>query len=145
MKLPRNARILRGQLDFTPVASVLFLLVIFMLLGSLVYTPGVRIELPVAGELPGTDKPTVTVAVDANGHLYFRNQRITEQELKLRLREAVEKTSQPLTLLLQADKAVNLDGLIRLRLLAREAGIQEALLATLPRVIGSTKPPSSGP
>ena len=42
MKFPRNARIFRGQLDAAPFAAVFFLLVIFMMLGSLVYTPGAR-------------------------------------------------------------------------------------------------------
>ena len=46
MKFPRNARILRGQLDFAPFASVFFLVIIFVSLGSLVYTPGVRVEVP---------------------------------------------------------------------------------------------------
>jgi hypothetical protein len=40
MKFPRNARIFRGQLDAAPFAAVLFLLVIFLMLGSLVYTTG---------------------------------------------------------------------------------------------------------
>ena len=57
MKFPRNARIFRGRLDVAPFAAVFFLLATFLLLGSLVYTPGVRLELPEADDLPGTDKP----------------------------------------------------------------------------------------
>ena len=45
MRFPRNARILRSQLDLAPFAIVFFLLVIFMMLGTLVYTPGARLEL----------------------------------------------------------------------------------------------------
>src|ERR1035441_8866734 len=65
MKFPRNARIARGQLDVAPFAAVFFLLVIFMLLGSLVYTPGARLQLqlPRADGLAGTDKPTVSVVI----------------------------------------------------------------------------------
>ena len=40
MKFPRNARILRSQLDAAPFAAVFFLLVIFMMLGSLVLYAG---------------------------------------------------------------------------------------------------------
>lgn len=143
MKFPRNARIFRGQLDFTPFASVFFLLVIFMMLGSLVHTPGVRIQLPVADDLPGTDKPTVTVAMDASGRLYFQNQLIAEERLKTRLREVVEKAGQPLVLEIHADKAVTEERLIRLALLGREAGIHEAILATLPRLIAAPNSKSS--
>jgi len=137
MKFPRNARIFRSHLDAAPFAAVFFLLAIFLMLGSLVYTPGVRLQLPVANDLPGTDKPTVAVAIDANGRLYFDNQWIEENQLKQRLARAAKNSVQPLTLLVQADKAVSYEKLIRLTMLAREAGIGEAWLATLPRVFPS--------
>jgi biopolymer transport protein ExbD len=135
MKFPRHARIVRGQLDAAPFAAVFFLLVIFMMLGSLVYTPGARLQLqlPRADGLPGTDKPTVSVAVDADGRLYYENQWIEETKLQGRLREAAKKCPEPLTLVVQADKSVSYETCLRLALLARDAGISEALLATLPR------------
>ena len=132
MKFPRNARIFRGQLDAAPFAAVFFLLVIFVMLGSLTYTPGVPLELPVANDLPGTDKPTVSVAIDGNGRLYFENQSIDENQLRGRLRQAV-KTSPDIALLVLADKAVSYDMLMRLTLLARDAGVSQAWLAALPR------------
>jgi biopolymer transport protein ExbD len=134
MKFPRNARMLRGQLDAAPFAAVFFLLVVFMMLGSLIYTPGARLELnlPQANGLPGTDKPTVSVAIDADGRLYYQNQWIAEDALRGELKEVASKSSEPLTLVVQADKAVSYERLMRLALLARDAGIPEALLATLP-------------
>jgi len=135
MKFPRNARMLRSQLDAAPFASVFFLLVIFVMFGSLVYTPGVRIQLPIADDLPGTDKPPITVAVDASGGLYYENQRIEERELTHRLHQAAAGSSEPLTLVIQADKDVKHGDLVRLSLLARDAGITNGLLATLPRLI----------
>jgi biopolymer transport protein ExbD len=135
MKFTRNARIVRGQLDVAPFAAVFFLLVMFMMLGSLVYTPGARLQLqlPRADGLPGTDKPTVSVAVDGDGRLYYENQWIEETTLQGRLREAANKSPEPLTLVVQADKSVSFETCLRLALLARDAGITEALLATLPR------------
>jgi len=44
----------------------------------------------------------------------------------------VQKSSEPLTLIVQADKGVTYDRLMRLTLLARQAGINAAWLATLP-------------
>jgi len=135
MKFPRNATILRSQLDAAPFAAVFFLLVMFLMLGSLVYTPGARLELqlPRAEGLPGTDKPSVSVAIDADGRLYYENQWIEESELRRRLQEAVGKSAKPLTLVVQADKAVSYEKCLRLALLARDVGISDALLATLPR------------
>ena len=45
MRFARHAKIFRGPLDPAPVAGVLLLLMMFMLLSSLVYTPGVLVEL----------------------------------------------------------------------------------------------------
>ena len=132
MKFPRNAKIFHGQLDVAPFAGVFFLLVLFVLLGALVYTPGVMINLPKAEDLPGTDKPTVAVAVDATGQLYFDNQIITPAALLSRLRSVVRKSPEPLALLVQADKDVNYQTLVHLSTIARDAGITEAFLATLP-------------
>ena len=138
MKFPRNSRMLRSQLDVAPFASVFFILVIFVILGSLVYTPGVRIQLPIIDDdLPGTDKPTIAVAVDAAGRLYFQNQQIEERQLTNRLHEAVALASEPLTLVIYADKDATQGNLVRLGLLARAAGITNGLLATLPRLIAA--------
>lgn len=137
MKFRRNARMLGGILDAAPFACVFFLLVSFVLLGPLIYTPGLRLQLPVANDLPGTDKPTVTVAVDAANQLYFANQRLSEAELRTRLAAAVANSPEPLTLVFQADKSVTWDCLTRLSLLARDAGIRDALLATLPRLVAA--------
>jgi len=134
MKFPRNARIFRGQLDAAPFAAVFFLLVLFLMLSSLTYTPGVALHLPTADGLAGTDKSTVSVAVDVNGRYYYENEAIEEPELRQRLRAAAKASTEPLALLVQADKSVSYDMLLHLSLLARDAGITEAWLATLPRV-----------
>lgn len=141
MKFPRNARIIRGQLEVAPFAAVFFLLVMFVLVGSLVYTPGVHIQLPTANDLPGSDKPSVSVAIDGNGRLYFENQLIEENELKSRLRRVVKNSAEKQILVVQADKAATFEQLVRLTLLARDAGISEALLATLPRALASPNTP----
>jgi biopolymer transport protein ExbD len=133
MKFPRNARIFRGRLDVAPFATVFFLTAMFLLMTSMVYTPGVRLELPTADDLPGTDRPTVAVALDGNGRLYFNNAQVSEKELLVRLRSTADRAGTPLTLVVHADKSATYEMLVRVTLLAREAGISEALLATLPR------------
>ena len=136
MKFPRHAKIFRGQFDFAPYAGVCFLILIFLALNtSLVFTPGVPIELPEGRDLPGVSGPTVVVAVDRHGTFYFDNQVIAETNLQTRLLEAVAKNPKaPLTLVVQADKAVPQDLIVRLGKMARAAGIKEALLATRPQL-----------
>jgi len=122
-------------------AAVFFLMVIFVSLGSRLYTPGVKIVLPTADNLPGTDKPTVTVAMDQSGRYYFQNQIVEESALKSQLSQVVAKATEPLTLVIQADKNVRHADLLKLTLLARDAGITESLLATLPRAVAAPTRP----
>jgi len=138
MKFTRHVTIFRSHLDVAPFAGVFFLLVMFMMLASLVYTPGARLELqlPKADGLAGTDRPSVSVAIDADGRLYYQNQWIEESDLRSRLQSVAQNSAEPLTLVVHADKNVTYDKFLRLALLGREAGISEALLATLPRVSG---------
>jgi biopolymer transport protein ExbD len=132
MRFPRSARILQGRLDAAPFATVLFLLVILLALGSLVYTPGIRLSPPMAEDLSGTDEPTLSVALDANGSLYFDNQWIDESKLTNELRKAVSASPEPLTLLVHADKRATYDMLLHLAILARQVGITNSRLAALP-------------
>jgi biopolymer transport protein ExbD len=141
MKFPRNARLLRSSFDMAPFAAVLFLLVIFLMLGAFLPTSGLPLRLPFANDLPGTDQPTVAVAVDTNGRFYFANQIVAGDKLKSALKTAVQKSHAPLTLVIRADQAVTYDQLIHLALLARDAGIRSALLATLPRVVTAPAAP----
>lgn len=133
MKFPRNARIFRGQLDAAPFAAVFFLLVLFLMLASVMYTPGVRLQLPLADDLPGMDNIPISVAVDSGGRYYYDNQLVQETQLTSLLRQAVKASTQPITLVVYADRAASYDMLIRLTMLARSTGITNALLATLPR------------
>src|SRR5674476_1279340 len=97
MKFPRNARILPSQFDVAPFAAVFFVLVIFLLLGALLPTAGIPLRPPTASDLPGVDKPTVAMAVDATGRFYFKNQIVSESVLKTSLTNAVSSAHEPLT------------------------------------------------
>ena len=137
MKFPRHSRLLRGPFDLAPFAAVLFLLVIFLGLAGLLPVPGLRMTLnpPAGSDLPGVAPPTVAVAMDAAGRLFFANQLVTEDKLKPALQQAARKSTSSLTLVIHADKSVTYDQLVHLVLLARQAGITNALLATLPRAV----------
>lgn len=141
MRYPRNVRIFRGQLDPAPFAAVFFLLVIFLLLNTqLVFTPGLRVNLPEAVNLPGSMNRTVIVAVDEGGQLYFHRQIIARRELTAQLSAIATESKEPVTLIIQADKNARYDSLIQLSLLARAAGIKETLLATRPPPVPAPAP-----
>jgi biopolymer transport protein ExbD len=139
MRFERKARIFRGTLDPSAAAGVLLLLLIFMLLGSLLYTPGVTIDLPEGGNWPGSDNPTVVVAMDASGQCFFENRAVREGELLSALTSRAQSTAQRsknLTMVLWADKAAKTEVITRLFSLAQQAGIAEVRLAERPTTFG---------
>ena len=115
------------------MVSVLFLLVLFVLLSSLIYTPGSVITLPTATGLVGTDNPTVIVEVGANGQYFFENKLVSEGELRKSLQERLDEEitrhnrGQGLTLALRIDAAAKYETVTRLGNLARDIGIKHAL------------------
>ncbi len=146
MRYPRNAKIFRGQLDAAPFAGVFFSLLLFILLNStLVFTPGVRIDLAQADGLPGVANHSLVVALNAAGGYYFRNRGITEGELREELRGAVlaaKSGNEELVLVALLDQGVSSQAMVRLAELARGAGITHLLQATRPRIesAGSSDP-----
>ena len=146
MKFPHSTKIFRGQLDAAPFLGVFFLLIIFLLLNSaFVSTSGVPITLPEGVNLPGPDKATAAVAVDEGGHFYFENQLCDVARLKQRLQDAVARSHQPITLVVQADKATKIEVLATLSVLARSLGIRDMLLAVRPPVVATPIAPATAP
>jgi biopolymer transport protein ExbD len=135
MRFPVRTKIFRGQLDAAPFLGMFFLIIIFLLLNSaLVFTPGVPIQLPEAINMPGSDRATAVVAVDPEGQFYFENQLCDAAQLQRRLHSAVERSAQPVTLIVQFDKKASSEVFVRLASLARAVGIREMLQAVRPPV-----------
>ena len=143
MKFPRNAKLLRSPFDVAPFAAVFFLMVMFLLLAAFLPAPGLSLQMPrfdvsgLATDLPGTDKPTVSVAIDFSGRVFFANQFVTDDQLKANLAHAVAASRAPLTLVIQADQKVTYGELVHVALLARDAGINDAFLAMAPRIVAA--------
>ena len=140
MRFPRRTRLLRNPFDATAYAAVFFLMVIFLSLGSRLYTPGVRIELPEAVDQPGIDQPSILVALDAEGRFYCQNQAMDSAVLKELFTSRAKQSPDPLTLVILMDKRARLEDLMLLQSLAREAGITAASIATQPGPASLPKP-----
>ena len=104
-----NIRPYHGRLDFAPFVGVLFLMLPLLLFHtSMVFKPGIEVDinLPVSSQLTGVGDPSLAVAVDANGILYFRGQTLRDQVFSLSVSEAEENL--PLSELL-VNRAPDLD------------------------------------
>jgi biopolymer transport protein ExbD len=96
--------------------------------------PGSRLDLPPSAGFAGVPNPVVVVGVNLNGQIFFQHQKTQETELQMRLAEAVEKSGEPLTLLLQADRNVPLEKVTQISQIARKAGISRIVIRTRPSV-----------
>jgi biopolymer transport protein ExbD len=94
--------------------------------------PGARLELPDDAGFPGAANPVVVVGINLNGQIFFQHQLVSEAVLKERLTAAARQTAQPMTLLLQADKNVPTEKIVRLSQIANRAGISELRIQTKP-------------
>lgn len=85
MRFARHARIYRGPLDAAPLAGVAFLLILFLLLTSLVYTPGALVRVASAAPAPPGAE---TLELTKSGSIIFRG--VTYDDLDA-ARAAVQK------------------------------------------------------
>jgi biopolymer transport protein ExbD len=146
VRFPHHTKIFRGQIDAAPFVGVFFLLVIFMLLqSSFVFIPGLPIQLPEADNLPGTDNPTLAMAVDGSGNFYFENQLCDANRLRDQLRAAVAGSHEPVTLVVQLHHETKVDVFLRLAILARSVGIREVLQAVRPSIVPQPRPQAESP
>lgn len=139
MRFPRTAKIFRGHIDAAPLAGVFFLLVIFLLLASLLYTPGVPVRIsssaitpPSIETISSATGPTAVVAVNNAGNFFFENQLISEEQVQSRLAAMAMRSRAPLTLIILADKGAKYDVILRLTQLAAKTGIKDILLQGQP-------------
>lgn len=96
--------------------------------------PGLRIDLPIADSLVIITNPTLTVAINLNGQIYFQSQVVTEERLRPRLIAAVKEYRKTPTLLVLADKAASFGIVAKVGAAARAAGIHEVVLTVKPPV-----------
>lgn len=133
MKLPRNVKIFRGQLDMAPFMGVFLLLLLFVMFQqNISFVPGLRVQLPAAAGLPGIQGPAISLVMDTQGQVYFDNQLLKTNELRGALETAVKRAGQPVTLIIRADRNVALGAWTELNIVARAAGVREVLLAVQP-------------
>jgi len=131
MKFPVHAQVITGRLDPAPFLSLLAVVILFLLVHTMiVFTPGVKVDLPSDGAWPGVTGPTLSVAVDAAGQIYFENQMIPVEQMRERFAAAVAEAKGGLTLIIQADAGVDYQRVVQLSAVARSTGIPEVVLAT---------------
>ena len=88
-----NIRPFHGRMDFAPFVGVLFLMLPLLLFNtSMVFKPAieVNVNLPVSSQRTGVGDPSLAVAVDSDGILYFRGRSWRDELISLSVSEEEE-------------------------------------------------------
>ncbi len=121
-----------SEINVTPMVDVmLVLLIIFMITAPLV-THKIAIDLPQASATRNPDKPDiVSLAIDAQGQIFWNDQPVSKDEWKVRVRSAALKTPQP-ELQLRAEKTTQYQLLAEIMADSQAAGLVKIGFVTNP-------------
>ena len=95
MKYPGNIKPLHGGISAAPFIGVLFLMVPMLLFHtSIVFKPGIEVDLslPISKQKTGVTDPSLSIAVDAKGVIYFHNRQVLGQIFSETVKEEDEGT-----------------------------------------------------
>ena len=114
MKLTRTQKIHPALFNVVPLINVIFLVVVFFALSSrFVLQPGMAINLPVSGFTLGPQRDARIVSVTAAPvpSIYFRDRKVTIEELRQQL---TENRSRERSLIIKADRGTPYDLVVQL-------------------------------
>jgi biopolymer transport protein ExbD len=121
-----------SEINMTPLVDVMLVLLIIFILTVPVITHSVKLDLPQASTTPAEPTPgTITIAVTAEGTLYWNATEVTPAELEARLKASATGQPQP-DIQLRGDRKVEYEHVIRVMAMAQQAGLQKLGFITDP-------------
>ncbi len=121
-----------SEINMTPLVDVMLVLLIIFMITVPVLTHSIPLELPQVSHQPSQTKPdTVTLAVTADGSVYWNQDKLSREELSSRLAQAALLTPQP-TFQLKGDRAVAYEHVVATLAAVQQAGITQLGFLTEP-------------
>ena len=132
MRLPAAAK-KKARIEIIPMIDTMFFLLVFFMIATLSMTiqQGMPVSLPTAESSTDTKTDNVSLTLTREGTLYYNKEVITLEELKRRLTDLRQTSSDP-TLLINADEHVPHGRVIKVMDLIRLSGITSMGIATQP-------------
>jgi len=116
------------QLDIVPLVNIVFLLLIFLMLGSNFITqPGLKVELPKVVTSEAVKYEKIEILLTEGEQIYLNGRQVTAEELKFAFNKAAENNQ---AVLIKADRRVSLGKASQVWDLARQSGITQINTAT---------------
>ena len=121
-----------NEINMTPLVDVMLVLLIIFIITVPVLTHSVKVDLPREDNTPSETKPdTVTLAVDAQGTIFWNETPVTFEELETRLSLESGKQPQP-EVHIRGDKAAAYEHVIKTMAAVQRAGILKLGFVTEP-------------
>jgi biopolymer transport protein ExbD len=121
------------EINITSLIDVIFMLVIFFMIGTTFEKPTLAVSLPIAASGEVVRQETYTVSLDADGLLYLEGDRIGDDVLKQRLAD-YRREKPDLRVALNSDGRLAFQRVIEIMDILTVAGVRNvAILHEFPR------------
>ena len=123
-----------SEINVTPLVDVMLVLLIIFMITAPMMTHKIPINLPQASTVKNPEEPNIiTLALTADGNLYWNDVSVTKEEWKARIGQAALQKPQP-ELQLRADKTTQYQALAEIMADAQDAGIIKMGFITKPKL-----------
>jgi biopolymer transport protein ExbD len=132
---------MRIQIHSSPITSfatisltdIIFLLLVFFLLSStFVLQPGIKVQLPTIISQDISSEKSIIISITKDGIIYLNDEVVNSVELGSKVRRMVLDVGNPI-IVLRADKAVIVDKLVEVMDIAKVAGAEKFVIASVPK------------
>lgn len=127
---PKKREPYRMQAPLTPLIDIVFMLLIYFLLtANFIAESGIDVSLPRSEATASRADAEITVYLDANGRIYLEKQPVAFNDLFGRLQGRL-RTEPGSMVVVKADRGVDLQAVVNVMDIARNAGAGRLFLAT---------------
>jgi biopolymer transport protein ExbD len=121
-----------AEINVTPMVDVMLVLLVIFIITAPLFTHAIKLNLPSAQAAPAPEKPeSVTVSINADGHIYWEKDEVSEAALGEKMKLAGAKQPQP-ELQLRADKATRYEVIAKVMSAAQTSGLTKMGFVTEP-------------
>lgn len=121
-----------AEINTTPLVDVMLVLLVIFIITAPLFTNAIKLDLPKTDTTAATPVPHIlTLAIDAENHLFLDNQAINRSALNTRLQSAAQETTPP-ELHIRADKNTRYEIIAQIMATAQQAGLQKIGFVTEP-------------
>jgi biopolymer transport protein ExbD len=112
-----------ARIELTPIVDMVFLLLVFFMVGAKFANPVFELELPAADSGGPAPRAEATISIDARGSLYLNRDAITPAELTRRL-ETIVAADPNAPVILRSDAGARFSAVVRALDASSTAGVR---------------------